>query len=421
MARLGAWFALIGVLILAVVLGNTAYAIFGSQQACPPRGVKAPATGFVGTSDTKFGSNDQLCIAWRPKAYFAQEVLVRTEQEAAVKKAKTARDAAEAALVAATATAAADKPARETALKTAQTDLAGAETKLAALPKDAQVILFIEDKPTEIGFTARLPQPADADLWEWRPIRLRASEDHKSEAAKAWREVLSGVSLDGSRPVKVGLGDFEAKLPRAGASIEGLHVSAFERAWLVAGGVGFLLTMASLVMLGWRTRMLRVRKPDTDEDDPIFSLARVQMVWWFMLSLAGFLFIWLTTGQWIGVMTPAVVGLLGISGVSGLAAVAIDTTPATAPTAEAHGAQSKGFFTDILSDGETIALHRVQMFAWTVVLGLIFVWTVVAKYTLPEFDPTLLALTGIVNGLYLGFKFPENKATAAAAAQDDGA
>lgn len=418
MKQLGAWFALIGVLVLVVVLGNTAYAIFGSQQACPPVGRQAPATGFVGTSDEKFGSNDQLCIAWRPKAYFAKEVQAQSEVEALVKKAKAARDAADAALAAAGA--ATDRPARENALKTAQTDLASAEAKLAALPKDARVVLFVEDKPTEIGFVARVPAPADADAWEWRPIPLRASEDHNSEAAKAWREVLGGVSLEGSRPVKVGLGDFEAKLPRRGASIEGLKVSAFEYAWLAAGGVGFLLTMTGLVMLGWRTRMLRVRKPDSDEDNPIFSLARVQMVWWFALSLAGFLFVWLTTGQWIGVMTPAVVGLLGISGVSGLAAVAIDTTPATAPTAAARGAQSSGFFADILSDGETIALHRVQMFAWTLVLGLIFVWTVVSKYTMPAFDPTLLALSGIVNGLYLGFKFPENKATAAAA-QPDGA
>ena len=78
-------------------------------------------------------------------------------------------------------------------------------------------------------------------------------------------------------------------------------------------------------------------------------------------------------------------------------------------TAEAAPTVSQGFMRDILSDGSGYSFHRFQIFAWTIVLGIIFVSSVYNGLTMPEFSPTLLGLMGLSAGTYIGFKFPEQK------------
>ena len=68
---------------------------------------------------------------------------------------------------------------------------------------------------------------------------------------------------------------------------------------------------------------------------------------------------------------------------------------------------SEGFLRDTLSDGDGFSLHRFQIMAWTVALGVIFIATAYNNLSMPEFSPTLLGLMGISSGTYLGFKMPE--------------
>ena len=70
---------------------------------------------------------------------------------------------------------------------------------------------------------------------------------------------------------------------------------------------------------------------------------------------------------------------------------------------------SGGFMRDILSDSSGYSFHRFQIFAWTVILGIIFVSSVYNNLTMPEFSTTLLGLMGLSAGTYIGFKFPEQK------------
>jgi PEP-utilizing family enzyme len=70
---------------------------------------------------------------------------------------------------------------------------------------------------------------------------------------------------------------------------------------------------------------------------------------------------------------------------------------------------SSGFLRDILSDGSGYSFHRFQIFAWTIVLGIIFISSVYNNLTMPEFSTTLLGLMGLSAGTYIGFKFPEQK------------
>lgn len=70
---------------------------------------------------------------------------------------------------------------------------------------------------------------------------------------------------------------------------------------------------------------------------------------------------------------------------------------------------SRGFLQDILGDASGYSFHRFQIFAWTIVLGIIFVSSVYNRLTMPEFSATLLGLMGLSSGTYIGFKFPEQK------------
>ena len=161
--------------------------------------------------------------------------------------------------------------------------------------------------------------------------------------------------------------------------------------------------MVGILVAGWRTGMLRERNPDpnTTGSLPPFSLGRVQLAWWLFLTVGGFLFVWLLTGQFENVLNDGALTLLGISGVSGLTARLIEQNLSEPPTV------SHSFLKDILSDGSSLVLQRVQMFAWTLILGLIFAWTTVWNLAFPVFGQHLLVLAGLVNGTYLGFKFPE--------------
>ena len=223
----------------------------------------------------------------------------------------------------------------------------------------------------------------------------------------------------------------------------------------------FVVMIGILLYLAETTDLLRytlAAGPTRPQRSP-FSLGLVQMAFWFCLSLAAYVYICLMTKQ-VHVPMGSVLGLLGISATTGLAAVFVDkqknaatdtlaaertaltarvkdltstqVTPGSAAEAEllqkknrlaqveallaqspsdTLPATSKGFVTDILSDGENVSFHRFQMVVWTIVLGVIFVWSVYRNMTMPEFDASLLTLMGISSGTYVGFKFPEKLKT----------
>jgi hypothetical protein len=69
----------------------------------------------------------------------------------------------------------------------------------------------------------------------------------------------------------------------------------------------------------------------------------------------------------------------------------------------------KCFMYDLLGDKDVISFHRFQIFVWTLVLGIIFVFKVYNELAMPEFSATLLGLLGISAGTFIGFKLPDQK------------
>mgnify|MGYP001595643336 CR=1 FL=1 len=233
------------------------------------------------------------------------------------------------------------------------------------------------------------------------------------------------------------------------------------------------LSIALFVMLAIYSDMLRDAGPQPaginrrgKPNRRPFSLARTQMAVWFFLVIASYVFIWMVTTAY-GTLTSSVLALIGISASTMLGATIIDfnkrnetdsllktrqleeaklqaeianlsaalnATPSpanldnvkkelaekTVRLNQVHGeiqgfsstvssVTSEGFFIDILSDANGISFYRFQMASWTVVLGVIFISSVLNVLTMPEFPKELLALMGISSGTYIGFKFPEKQ------------
>jgi hypothetical protein len=198
-------------------------------------------------------------------------------------------------------------------------------------------------------------------------------------------------------------------------------------------------------------KMLRDNNPIT------YSLARTLFVYWISIIVISFGFIYLITWDH-NTLTGSVTILLGISASTTLGAVLIDSSrkpdllnqvsadiialkdvintlpqggPVTQDTIKKiddiqrnvqniikdrkyprHSIPDakfpwEKFFSDILNDGNNISLQRFQIFVWSIVLGIIFVVSVVTNLTMPDFSETLLFLLGISSGTYLGLKTQE--------------
>jgi hypothetical protein len=70
---------------------------------------------------------------------------------------------------------------------------------------------------------------------------------------------------------------------------------------------------------------------------------------------------------------------------------------------------SEGWYRDLMTDINGPALHRLQVFCWTWILGAVFVFGVYRNFAMPQFNGTLLALMAITGAGYVGFKYPEKQ------------
>jgi hypothetical protein len=95
---------------------------------------------------------------------------------------------------------------------------------------------------------------------------------------------------------------------------------------------------------------------------------------------------------------------LGIAGATTLGAAAVDNDKQSQTTVPPPS--SRGFFRDLISDQDGIAVTRLQFVVWTAVLICVFVATVFRTFAMPSFDTTMLTLMGISSGTYVGLKLP---------------
>lgn len=197
--------------------------------------------------------------------------------------------------------------------------------------------------------------------------------------------------------------------------------------------------------------------PGLDAGAAPFSLGKVQMAFWFSIVVTSYLFIWLITDNYELISSGTLV-LIGIGAGTALGAVSINNSKSDGTVKQIQDLQAQqsqlkegtallsaapgpgvdgkiaynnfldnqlsvkinklidglkigedNFFNDILTDENGISFHRLQMLVFTMVLGLVFIYSVWANLTMPDFSPTLLTMQGITAGTYLGFKIPEKQ------------
>lgn len=253
----------------------------------------------------------------------------------------------------------------------------------------APITLFVEGKDT-----GNEPVGIDAESGTLTFVLDRT--EHNREL---WRPFLYDPLFDPDVALHVSAGIHgERPLPRApGANLEILLRKLYVD-WTTWIWLGFLfLFVVVMVLCAVRTDVLRDGPPTEDVRQP-YSLGRAQMAWWFLLVVLSFTFIWLVTGD-RDTIPPSILGLIGISSATALAAALIprqSTEPATR--------RSQGWWRDLVVDERgAVALDRLQIVVWTLVLSGIFLYSVVWELTMPEFSGTLLALMGVSSGTYVGF------------------
>ena len=409
--------AFLGAAMLIGCLVYTGIHSLSSEQNCPKGSPPSSAAlSLLNPNQKEMQLGRALCLTLDRSRFFEKERAALDERDALLKAAEAELAAArndqralEARVTTATpetkAAADRDLQAAVAASRAAETRATEAKRSLNELPVRKELFLFIDEtrvpaKGPEVDI--RSPDAGAAVV----RFPLRPIEDAATEEAKTWRQILSGYTLDGTRKVELGVAtlDGEAQPPRVRASLPNpLLLRVFEPGMFFVGALGLFLLTLGVAMLGWNSGLLRDGPSGTQ-----FSLGRVQMAWWLVLALGGFIFVWLVSGQWKGVVTAGVVTLLGISAGTGVAARLVDeTTPAARGGTPAPPAPSKSFWRDLVEDADGVALHRIQLIIWTTILGGIFLWTVFTKLAFPEFDTNLLLLAGIAGATYVGFKFPE--------------
>jgi hypothetical protein len=279
---------------------------------------------------------------------------------------------------------------------------------------------------------------------------LGQSTDSTSDVGRFWRGLLAGKTRHGILPLSIGVSRSLSSGPEA-ISSKPVKMLVYRLPILALGGLSVLLIVAAFIILAANSTIVRdsaltrgeaaARKaaaarswasaatpPNNDlnaaadkaERDlqaltgsadanfpaGTFSLGRSQVALWLGLSIAGYVFLWLTFGFYLNVITAAIPILLGINGVTGITAYALDqpTDPTKPPPLPA---ESRSFLRDLTCDAEGPKLQRIQVLLWTSVLAVIFVWNAVWNFVFVDFDNNMLLLMGIANSMYVGFKTQE--------------
>ena len=132
-----------------------------------------------------------------------------------------------------------------------------------------------------------------------------------------------------------------------------------------------------------------------------FSLARTQMAIWTFLIIAAWLLLYVFQHT-LNSISDSMTVLMGISSATGLGAVAFKQDKSLPIMS------TRGFFTDLVSDSQGVSFHRFQIFAWTLVMVVVFCRQVIFYFEMPQFDASLLVLMGISSGTYIGYKYTGN-------------
>ena len=253
--------------------------------------------------------------------------------------------------------------------------------------------------PNQYGLDYFLPQPDTTELTRLRDIL----------SGSPWRDARHGFQRELSYTVS--FSDSRGENLIAGGT---MHYQIIRIPYLLVGFAFIAIVSIALFRLGKASTLLR----DTPNGPCIipvqsrtYSMGRVQMAWWFFIVLISYIWLWIVA-EGIPTMSAHALGLMGIGSATYLTAAGVDASKQTVL------GSSQGFWNDILSDAQGLALYRFQMLVFNVLFGILFLIYVVQNVAMPDLDTNILALLGMSAGTYAGFKIPEKQTAATPPASD---
>jgi ABC-type uncharacterized transport system permease subunit len=152
----------------------------------------------------------------------------------------------------------------------------------------------------------------------------------------------------------------------------------------------------------------------TPNDVPIktYSFARTQGLWWTTIIAGCFVIAFGANHEVMVNLNSTCLTLLGIGIGTTTIGKVIDNYDLKAGFVRYQDEKNtKNFFTDILSDGMGLTVHRYQSLIFNLIFTVIFLVEFFGNRTkFPEFEPVTLGLLGISSSVYLGTKATENQA-----------
>jgi hypothetical protein len=328
-----------------------------------------------------------------------------------------------------------------------------------------KILLYLDGRQIEgIAPESGAPRPEEGTL-RFRLERTVGTND------RIWADLLGAPKMGRTffkRPTEVSVG-FENEFPvPTDVKEDRFQIVRIRQMWFWGCTIGIFIMLYYLYSLATKSDILR----DSGPTDPLgqlkpYSLARCQMAFWFFWVVISFLYLWLITGAY-DIITTEALTLIGIGTATALGAASIDSSKTeevatetkrleeqiVALTAEitalntqitaipapldlkeltqrrdATSTQlmvvrhqlanltntlaprvSQGWRKDLLNDATGASFHRFQIVVWTFILGLLFIFSVWNRLSMPEFGATLLGLQGISAATYIGFKIPEKRA-----------
>lgn len=284
-----------------------------------------------------------------------------------------------------------------------------------------------------------------------------------AENLKAWKKILPKTKLWDSQSKVISVVDSTRK--EFGFATIGIRVAP--PAYIFWVGLLAFLIVAGLLVLAWRSDILKEFGPVPAGSTRPYSLAITQMAFWFVLVFGGFMYLSLVLGS-VDVISNSALALIGVSATTGVFAVAVgggkrteeaskrqkllderqrlekdnaellaksappeadpamfaSTNPKYAENARLQqnidsdlrsttvdpsikaASGTNAFFRDLVYSDGSPSLPRFQMIAWTLAIGLNYIYSVFSTLQMPEYSIAVLGLLGVSSGTYVGFKFP---------------
>ncbi len=190
-----------------------------------------------------------------------------------------------------------------------------------------RLVLFLDDvEMKKLYPEAVIPQSNE--------LRFKLRRD--DETKEAWDDLLARPESATRSNLKVGVGpEGKTAWPQDKNVKQNFTLRVYDRTWLNWGAVLFLIAVAIFLWLAKISNIVRDSQPPEPAEGASkpYSLARVQVAWWFFIILGSFLFLLLVTRDYNTLNTQALV-LLGIGTGTALGSAMIDANKRESATGD---------------------------------------------------------------------------------------